>query len=123
RLPGGGAPGRGAGPVRDAPRVVPRLPHLPRTDTDDDRARRPAHAAGPRARSGGDAAERLPRLEIGLTPRTLPRVRLFAFVRHAQSLLNLERRINGDPSLDVPLTEQGEAEARALGAQLAHVPL
>jgi broad specificity phosphatase PhoE len=50
-------------------------------------------------------------------------VRLFVLVRHAESTLNLERRVNGDPTLEVPLTEQGEAEARRLSAQLAHLPL
>jgi len=34
-------------------------------------------------------------------------VRLSVFARHAESILNLERRINGDPSLEVPLTEEG----------------
>jgi broad specificity phosphatase PhoE len=50
-------------------------------------------------------------------------VRLFLLARHAESVLNLEHRVNGDPTLDVPLTEQGEAEARQLGAQVAHLPL
>jgi broad specificity phosphatase PhoE len=50
-------------------------------------------------------------------------MRLFVIARHAQSLLNIERRVNGDPSVDVPLTEQGELEARLLGMQLAHLPL
>jgi len=50
-------------------------------------------------------------------------VRVFALVRHAQSVLNLERRINGDPALDVPLTPEGEEAARRLGHQLANVPL
>jgi broad specificity phosphatase PhoE len=50
-------------------------------------------------------------------------VRLFLLARHAESVLNLERRVNGDPTLDVPLTERGEAEARQFGGQVAHVPL
>jgi broad specificity phosphatase PhoE len=50
-------------------------------------------------------------------------MRLFVIARHAQSLLNIERRVNGDPSVDVPLTEQGELEARLLGMQVAHLPL
>lgn len=50
-------------------------------------------------------------------------VRLFLIVRHGQSVLNHERRVNGDPTVDVPLTAQGEEEARRLGEQLAHVPL
>jgi len=38
-------------------------------------------------------------------------------------VLNIERRVNGDPNVDVPLTLQGEQEARTLGHQLANVPL
>lgn len=50
-------------------------------------------------------------------------MRLFVLARHAQSVLNLEHRVNGDPALDVPLTEQGVEESRRLGLQLARVPL
>jgi len=50
-------------------------------------------------------------------------VRLYVFVRHAQSTLNLEQRVNGDPSRPAPLTELGRAEARLLGLQLAGLPL
>jgi probable phosphoglycerate mutase len=48
---------------------------------------------------------------------------LFLLARHAQSVLNLEQRVNADPSVDVPLTEQGRREARLLGAQIAHLEL
>jgi broad specificity phosphatase PhoE len=48
---------------------------------------------------------------------------LFVLARHGQSQLNLERRVNGDPAVDVPLTETGRDEARLLGAQLAHLAL
>jgi len=50
-------------------------------------------------------------------------VPLFVLARHAQSTLNLEQRVTGDPSLDVPLTEQGREEARLLGTQLANLAL
>ena len=50
-------------------------------------------------------------------------MRLFVLARHAQSTLNLEQRVTGDPALDVPLTEQGKEEARLLGVQLANLPL
>jgi len=50
-------------------------------------------------------------------------VRLFVIARHAHSTLNLEGRINGDPSQPVPLTEQGREEARQLGIQVANLPL
>ena len=50
-------------------------------------------------------------------------MRLFVIVRHAHSTLNLERRINGDPTVPVSLTEQGEEEARQLGIQVANIPL
>jgi broad specificity phosphatase PhoE len=50
-------------------------------------------------------------------------VRLFVLTRHAHSTLNVEGRINGDPSVPVPLTEQGRSEAAQLGHQLAQLPL
>jgi broad specificity phosphatase PhoE len=50
-------------------------------------------------------------------------VRLFVIARHAETTLNIERRVNGDPAVDVPLTELGEDEARLLGMQLAPLPL
>jgi probable phosphoglycerate mutase len=46
-------------------------------------------------------------------------LRLFILTRHANTVLNAERRINGDPSVRVPLTEEGRAAARQLGHQLA----
>ena len=49
-------------------------------------------------------------------------MRLFVAVRHAQSTLNVERRVNGDPSRPVGLTEQGEEEARQLAVQVANIP-
>jgi len=48
---------------------------------------------------------------------------VYVLARHGHSVLNVERRINGDPTRDVPLTEQGRQEARLLGLQLANVPL
>jgi broad specificity phosphatase PhoE len=50
-------------------------------------------------------------------------MRLLIVVRHGESSLNLEQRINGDPSVSVHLTERGEEEARQLGLQVANVPL
>jgi broad specificity phosphatase PhoE len=50
-------------------------------------------------------------------------VRLFIFVRHAHSTLNVEGRVNGDPEVPVPLTEQGREEAAALGHQLVQLPI
>ncbi len=49
--------------------------------------------------------------------------RLFVIARHAESTLNHERRVNGDPAVSVPLTEKGAEEARELGVQIAHVPI
>jgi broad specificity phosphatase PhoE len=46
-------------------------------------------------------------------------VRLAVLARHAHSLLNEERRVNGDPARRVPLTELGREEARLLGLQLS----
>jgi broad specificity phosphatase PhoE len=48
-------------------------------------------------------------------------VRLFVFARHAESQLNVERRINGDPTVEVPLTDEGLAQARRLGEEVANV--
>jgi broad specificity phosphatase PhoE len=49
-------------------------------------------------------------------------MRLFVVARHAESTLNHERRVNGDPSVPVPLTELGREEARQLGVQVANIP-
>ena len=49
-------------------------------------------------------------------------VRLFVIARHAESTLNIEQRINGDPAVEVPLTDAGREEARQLGIQVANVP-
>jgi broad specificity phosphatase PhoE len=48
---------------------------------------------------------------------------VFVLARHGHSVLNVERRVNGDPSVPVPLTEAGRNDARLLGLQLANVPL
>lgn len=47
---------------------------------------------------------------------------LVVLARHAHSQLNVEGRINGDPAVPVDLTQDGEAEARMLGLELANVP-
>ena len=43
--------------------------------------------------------------------------------RHAHSTLNLESRVNGDPSVPVTLTADGKTQAEQLGHQLAQIPL
>jgi broad specificity phosphatase PhoE len=48
---------------------------------------------------------------------------LYVLTRHAHSTLNVEGRINGDPAVPVPLTDEGRAEAARLGRQLAQLPL
>jgi probable phosphoglycerate mutase len=50
-------------------------------------------------------------------------MRIYVLTRHGESTLNHENRINGDPSLPVGLTEDGREQARALGVQIAHLPL
>lgn len=50
-------------------------------------------------------------------------MRLFILSRHAHSTLNVESRVNGDPAVPVPLTEDGRKEAEQLGLQLANVPI
>ena len=49
-------------------------------------------------------------------------MRLFVLTRHAHSTLNAEGRVNGDPTVPVPLTRDGIEEAARLGTQLANVP-
>ncbi|HKO74740.1 MAG TPA: histidine phosphatase family protein [Gaiellaceae bacterium] len=48
-------------------------------------------------------------------------MRLFVFARHGESVLNFERRINGDPSVDVQLTEEGRSQAHKLGVEIANI--
>ena len=50
-------------------------------------------------------------------------MRLFVLARHGQSTLNLERRINGDPAVEVPLTAEGTANALRLAAEIAALPV
>ena len=50
-------------------------------------------------------------------------MRLFLLVRHGQSLLNVDKVVNGDPALDPGLSEQGVEEAERLAGQIAAVPL
>ena len=50
-------------------------------------------------------------------------MRLVILARHGESVLNVERRINGDPAVEVVLSERGEEESRLLGEELAHVPI
>ena len=50
-------------------------------------------------------------------------MQLYVIARHGESTLNFENRVNGDPSVAVPLTEKGREEARLLGKQVAHIPI
>jgi broad specificity phosphatase PhoE len=50
-------------------------------------------------------------------------VRLFLVARHGQSLFNVDKVVNGDPTLDRGLSEQGIEEAERLAGQLAGLPL
>jgi len=50
-------------------------------------------------------------------------VRLFVLARHGESVLNVERRVNGDPTREVPLTDRGQEEARRLGEQVTNIHL
>jgi broad specificity phosphatase PhoE len=49
--------------------------------------------------------------------------RLYVLSRHAETTLNLEHRINGDPGVRTDLTEHGAEEAARLGAQVANIGL
>ena len=50
-------------------------------------------------------------------------MRLFVLTRHGESTLNVERRVNGDPTVPAPLTEAGRTAAARLGGQLAELPI
>jgi len=50
-------------------------------------------------------------------------VRLFVFSRHAESTLNHQHLINGDPSVPADLTDSGREQARLLGEELAPLPV
>jgi broad specificity phosphatase PhoE len=50
-------------------------------------------------------------------------VRELVLARHAESQFNVLERLNGDASVKVVLTEEGRAQARALGAQAGPVDL
>ena len=50
-------------------------------------------------------------------------MRMFLLARHGQSLFNVAGIVNGDPSLDRGLSEQGIEEARRLGGQIESVAI
>ena len=50
-------------------------------------------------------------------------MRLFLLVRHGQSLFNVDKVVNGDPTLDRGLSEQGIEEAERLGGEIASLPI
>jgi probable phosphoglycerate mutase len=50
-------------------------------------------------------------------------MRVFLVVRHGHSLFNLDKVVNGDPTLDRGLSEQGIEEAEQLAGQLAALPI
>ena len=50
-------------------------------------------------------------------------MRLFLLARHGQSLFNIDKVVNGDPTLDRGLSEQGIEEAERLGGEIAALPI
>jgi broad specificity phosphatase PhoE len=48
---------------------------------------------------------------------------LFILARHAQSALNLDGRVNGDPKVHVELTARGVEQAHELGQQISQLPI
>lgn len=50
-------------------------------------------------------------------------MRFYALARHGESVLNQQRRVNGDPSVPAPLTDRGRENAALLGLQLRGLPL
>jgi broad specificity phosphatase PhoE len=50
-------------------------------------------------------------------------VRIFVFVRHAESVANVAHVLNSDPSRPAALTSRGRRQARRLGAQIANLEI
>jgi broad specificity phosphatase PhoE len=50
-------------------------------------------------------------------------LQLYIIARHGESTLNFEKRINGDPTVPVSLTDKGRDESHLLGQQVAHIPI
>jgi broad specificity phosphatase PhoE len=50
-------------------------------------------------------------------------VTVYVLTRHAHSTLNAAGRVNGDPAVDVPITDDGRVEAEQLGHQLVGLEL
>jgi broad specificity phosphatase PhoE len=50
-------------------------------------------------------------------------MRLFVLARHAETTLNHQNRINGDPVVPADLTDTGQAQARLLGQELSALPI
>jgi broad specificity phosphatase PhoE len=50
-------------------------------------------------------------------------MRIFIFVRHAESAANTDHFVNSDPAHRVGLTRHGRQQARLLGEQLAHLQI
>jgi broad specificity phosphatase PhoE len=48
---------------------------------------------------------------------------LFVFARHAETTLNVDGVVSGDPTRDVQLTDRGREEARELGRQVRNVSI
>ncbi len=45
----------------------------------------------------------------------------FVLLRHGETVYNAERRVNGDPSVPVELTEHGRAQARAIAPAIGAI--
>jgi broad specificity phosphatase PhoE len=50
-------------------------------------------------------------------------MRLYALARHGESVLNQQQRVNGDPSVQAPLSKRGRENAALLGLQVRGLPL
>ena len=54
---------------------------------------------------------------------TLLQMRLFVLARHAETTLNHQNRINGDPLVPADLTESGRTQAQLLGQEVSALPI
>src|SRR5512134_190301 len=115
----GRSPSRGASSTRPASRGTassrPRRSASTWPSTSPPPSRRPT---SPRSRSTASRAA-----ASGTSGSWSSAMRVFVLCRHGESMLNVERRVNGDPNVPVALTERGREEAKRLGEQVAHLPL
>lgn len=87
-----------------------------------DGAQRVSEVERPRGRRREADAGVHPREDNAAVAAASLRRVLAVLTRHAQSTLNLAGRVNGDPTVEAPLTDEGRAQAERLALQLRGLP-